>query len=365
MTRGLTRALVVCRLLPGAVKLRLQPLATLPEVESLTVVRATPGPPMPKVEYLCPPRWVGWRGLAVLVEAWIAVRAARRLRPDFVHGIYLVPHGLTAILAARLARCPAVVAIIGTDLHGHLETGRKPWRRFLMACLRRARGVFSTGPLSARRLVELGLEEGRVRVLPNGVDLERFATPAGAAAPERALDLLFVGRMVEGKRPLLFIDLVQRLRELRGGPVRAALLGDGPQLPTVRARLRELDLHGAVEAPGHVSDVPGWLARSRLMVLPTVAEGLPYAVLEAMAAGVPPVVSAVGDLPAVLRDGETGLLVRSFEDVEATAARIHSLLADRDRRARMAASARGVARDAYGVEAARKAWREMLAAVET
>lgn len=355
------RALVVCRLLPGAVGLRLLPLTTMPEVESLTVVRAIPGPPLPGVEYLCPPPWVRWRGLAVLVEAWIAVRAARRLRPDFVHGIYLVPHGLTAILAARFAECPAVVAVIGTDLHGHLEQGRSLWRRFLVACLRRAHGVFSTGPVSAERLVELGLEGERVRVLPNSVDLERFGAPGGAAAPERDLDLLFVGRMVAGKRPLLFVDLVRRLGELRGRPVQAALLGDGPQRAAVQARLRDLDLQGTVEVPGHVSDVPGWLARSRLMVLPTVAEGLPYAILEAMAAGVPPVVSAVGDLPAILRDGETGLLVRSFEDVEATAARIHSLLADRDRRQRMSEAAHRFARRAYGVDAAQDAWRRMLA----
>jgi glycosyltransferase involved in cell wall biosynthesis len=338
----------------------LLPLTTLPQVESVLVVRRKAGPSLPGVEYLCPPRWLRPRWLAVLAEAWLAVRAARRHRPALVHGIYLVPHGLTALLAARLSRRPAVVAIIGTDLHGHLERGVAPWRRFLVACLRRAARVTATGPRSADRLAALGIDRHRLAVLPNAIDVDALARPQGEAALPRDLDLLFLGRLAPGKRPLLFLDLVHRLRALCGRPVRAALLGDGPERGRVRARITELGLGADVDLAGHVADVPAWLARCRLMVLPTVAEGLPYAVVEAMAAGVPPVVSAVGDLPALLQSGENGVLVDDFADLERVATTVAALLADEPRRTRMAAAAKRTVTEHCSLATASRVWSSLL-----
>lgn len=360
------KVLVVCRLLDVSLRLRVLPLVTLPQVESVVVVRAKPGPPMPGVRYLCPPRWLRPRWAAVLAEAWLAVRAARRHRPVLVHGIYLVPHGLTALLAARLARRPAVVAIIGTDLHGYLDgAGGLPdrlRRRLLVAALRRATRVTSTGPRSADHLAALGVDPARITVLPNGIDVDALAPPDGKT--QRDLDVLFLGRLAPGKRPLLFVELVRRLRALCGRPVRAALLGDGPERPRVAARIAELGLGTDIALPGHVDDVAAWLARSRLMVLPTVAEGLPYAVLEAMAAGVPPVVSSVGDLPALLDSGADALLVDDFTDLERVTADVAALLADEPRRARMAAAARRKVVQGHSLEAARRVWSSLLAGLE-
>jgi len=353
------KVLVVCRLLGPALRLRLLPLVSLPEVESVVVVRAAPGPALSGVRYVCPPRWLAPRPLAVIAEAILAVVQARRLRPRVVHGIFLVPHGLTALLAARLSRRPSVVAIIGSDLHHHLEQGGALLRRLLVACLRRAGRVTATGPTSAERLTALGVDPGRVDVLPNAVDVAGFEAPPPA---QRDLDLLFVGRLVEGKRPLHFVELVDRLRVRLGRVPHAALLGDGPLREAVEHRLAELGLAADVELPGHVADVPRWLGRARLMVLPTVAEGLPYAVVEAMAAGAPPVVSAVGDLPSLLRDGEDGLLIDDFDDLEPVVEAVAALLGDEPSRARMAAAARRRVGETHGLAAAADAWRRILAA---
>jgi glycosyltransferase involved in cell wall biosynthesis len=270
-----------------------------------------------------------------------------------VHGIYLLPHGLIAVLAARLSARPSVVAIIGTDLHGHLERGSAAWRRLLLAGLRRADRVTATGSRSLRRLAALGVAEGRLCILPNGVEVP----PQAAVEPD--LDLLFVGRLAEVKRPLHFVELVDRLRRRRGA-VRAALLGDGPLRPAVEARLRELGLAGAVDLPGHVADVGRWLARSRLLVLPSRAEGLPYAVVEAMAAGVPPLAAAVGDLPDLVESGCSGLLVEDFDDLETVAAAVAALLDDEPARRRMGAAARQVVRERFSLSACRLVWRDLL-----
>lgn len=359
------KVLVVCGLLDAAVRRRLLPLCTLPCVESVLVVRSRPGPPLPGVRYRCPPSWLRPRWCAVVVEALLSVAAAWRMRPDLVHGIYLVPHGLTALLAAWIGRSPCVVAIIGTDLHGHLERGTRWWRRLLLTCLRRADRVTATGPCSADRLAELGVDRRKLVVLPHGIDTDKFAVRKTGCTPSRDIDLLFVGRLAPGKRPLLFADLVRRIRDRGLRPIRAVMLGDGPERLRVSERIRQLGLEETVEMAGHVSNVPDWLARSRLLILPTIAEGLPYAVIEAMASEVVPVVSAVGDLPALLAEGDRGVLVDDFEDGERVADMVASLLDDEPRRARIAARARRRVQQGFSLDSSRQCWSDLLSTVST
>jgi len=90
--------------------------------------------------------------------------------------------------------------------------------------------------------------------------------------------------------------------------VRFALVGDGSERPSLESRIAELGLEDAVEILGTRYDVPAILARADAACLPSLAEGLPNAVMEAMAAGLPVVATAVGGTPELVIPGETGLL---------------------------------------------------------
>ncbi|MFL6671703.1 MAG: glycosyltransferase family 4 protein [Massilia sp.] len=160
------------------------------------------------------------------------------------------------------------------------------------------------------------------------------------------LQLLFLGRLGHGKGSY---DLLRAVHELvrRHPNVRLILAGDG-EIAQTRAAIRALRIDANVQVLGWVG--PGereqLLARAAICVLPSYAEGLPMCVLEAMAAGVPVVASAVGGVPDVLADGIEGLLVQPG-DVAALAAALDQLLSGDSLRRRMGMAARWKAESTF------------------
>lgn len=169
--------------------------------------------------------------------------------------------------------------------------------------------------ISARVREELmaqGIEESKIRLIWNGVDLEHFDVArrdrdAGAAdGPHR---ILFAGRLEAVKRPLLLAEMALGLRHRRGrDDFRFVVAGDGPEAAGLRRRVRALGLDGLFEFRGQVADIAPELAACEALVLPSKAEGIPLIVLEAFAASRPVVALAVGAVPEVVSP-ETGILV--------------------------------------------------------
>jgi glycosyltransferase involved in cell wall biosynthesis len=113
------------------------------------------------------------------------------------------------------------------------------------------------------------------------------------------------------------------------------IAGEGPERPALEALRTELDLEGRVQLLGQRDDVSELLARCDLFVLPSLFEGLPLSLLEAMAAGKPVIATAIAGTLEAVTDGETGLLAPPG-DAAALASRIRRFLADRDFAARVA-----------------------------
>lgn len=138
-----------------------------------------------------------------------------------------------------------------------------------------------------------------------------------------------------------------------GLPVRFVAVGHGPAEAEVRAEHARYGLGDRFVLTGLRRDVPALLAAADVFVLASHTEGLPLSVMEALAAGLPVVVTRVGELPRVVRPGVDGLVVPTA-DPGALAAALRSLIVDDDRRARMTAAARdGAARFDISVASAR------------
>lgn len=198
----------------------------------------------------------------------------------------------------------------------------------------RADAVFCYTEADERRVREFGVRS-RIDVVPNGVDTARF-TPEG---PESELIdhggpvLLFVGRLVDGKRPMDCIDALERLCADHAN-VRLYFCGDGPLRSTLEAEAADRDLTAHVSFLGHVpyADVPAIYRSADVLVLPSRAEGLPRTVLEAMATETPVVVS---DLPQVAPIAAVGGETASVGNTGEFADRLDRLLGDDERRARL------------------------------
>ena len=190
-----------------------------------------------------------------------------------------------------------------------------------------------------------------IDVVPNGIDCAPY-TVYNRAAPEPAqpLRLIYIGRLAPGKGLTETIEAL-RIARLRGVAARLVLAGSGSQEARLRQHVRDAGLMREVAFVG-----PAWgahkaqlLSQADVFLLPSYAEGLPYSLLEAMAAGVVPVVTPVGAIPDVVSEHEHGLFVAP-RDAESIAQAIGELAAERARLARMSAACRARIAAGYSLE---------------
>ncbi len=193
------------------------------------------------------------------------------------------------------------------------------------------------------------VDGARVRVVPNGLDTSRFAAvPPLPVQRDGGPVVGSISLFKPQKRISFLLEVARRVLARRPG-VRFRLVGDGPQRAEILALRERMGLAGAVEMPGRSEEVPAELAGLDLFVLASDREGMPNAVLEAMAAARPVVASAVPGTDEVVCHGETGLLFPP-EDAEAAAQAVLSLLEDPARAAAMGQAGREAALSRFSVE---------------
>ncbi len=182
------------------------------------------------------------------------------------------------------------------------------------------------------------MSPARVVSIPTGIDLDRFK-PGARDEARAALGLDREGALIgivatlrswKGHRYLFeaFAGLADR-------GARLVVVGDGPQREALEALAKELGIAGRVRFAGNQADVAPWMRALDLFCLPSYAnEGVPQALMQAMACGLPVVSTPVGSIAEIVQDGDTGRLVPP-EDAQALRAALEALLADEALRARL------------------------------
>ncbi len=299
-------------------------------------------------------------GVTQLVAAPPGSEVARRGRAAGLDVLELPsPVHLHPVALARLLR--AVIAWRPTLLHSHTSKALDAVRLVRRLCpgcrivhtrrvtypLRRSRKHRTAADLYvavaeavAAQLVAGGAPPERVRVIPSGVDLAAVDAPGFEADPlpgEAGPIVVCVGALVPEKGHAILLEAWREVVSARPD-ARLVLLGDGPERGRVESAAAGLPA-GAVCIAGHRDDVPAWLRRARVLVLPSLVEGIGGAALEAMACRLPVVASRVGGLPEAIEDGRTGALVPPGRPAELAAALL-ALLADPELARRMGEAGR-------------------------
>lgn len=275
-----------------------------------------------------------WKALLLpgflLAQYIAAVREIRRQPIDVIHAHWLIPQGLVARRLSKMLGVPFVVTSHGGDLFG--------LRGYWMTRLKRvvARSAAAMSVVSSAMLGEAGRAEISapvMAVLPMGVDLRhRFVE-----APEVTRDagrLLFVGRLVAKKGLTYLLDALPRVLEDRPG-VTLDIVGFGPEEAALRAQVDSLGIGGAVNFVGAMPQerLPELYQRATAFVAPFIRddsgdqEGLPVALMEALACGCPSIVGEVPGLEDLLGPGFRQSCVQS-RDIAGLASAILAVLAD-------------------------------------
>lgn len=267
---------------------------------------------------------LGVRHRADVRVLWRLVRSLRRFHPVILQ-TWLYHANIAGRVAARMAGVPHVVSGIRVaERRSQFRLRIDRWTDFLVdrhLCVSQSVANFSrdVGRLPARKLI----------AIPNGVDYDRFATAtptdlAHVGIPAESRVLLFVGRLDPQKNPDL---LLQAFAELSASfpDLHLVFVGAGPLDTELREQTKSLGLQGRVSFLGSRADIPDLMQRSTALVLPSRWEGMPNVILEAQAAGLPVIASAVDGVNELIELRKTGLLFPS-EDLQACRSAIETLL---------------------------------------
>ncbi len=227
-------------------------------------------------------------------------RALREDPPDILQSAHFFTN-LYAFFAARRLGIREIGAVRSDVLH---ELASHGWLG--------RRGLFwpRTLALNTTAAIEVAASRGvpreRLVFVPNVVDVSRHARPP--RAPDARVEILWAGRLVDVKRPDRLIRVLEGLQRAIDVPWHATIVGDGPAHASLSRLIVQSGLDARVSIKRGVEDLRDDYASADILIGTSDHEGSPNVVLEAMASGLPVIATAVGGVPELVREGETGHL---------------------------------------------------------
>jgi len=257
---------------------------------------------------------------------------------DIVH-CHGYKSNIYGLLASR-NRVPSV-----TTNHNWLTSGLSlKLYCFLDSCwIRYFNRIVAVSEKIKKEMLKFGLPEKKIRVIDNGIDLERFAReiPTGRIKEEFGLsgNLKIVGTVGSLTTEKGYIHLLKAAKSVLdvGIGVSFLIVGEGPLRNRLEEEAGKLGIRSNIVFAGYRSDIPEMLSTMDIFILSSIKEGLPMVLLEAMAAKKPVIATAVGAVPEVIRDHRDGLLVQPG-DIEGLKRAIMELARDPEKADRLAAN---------------------------
>jgi L-malate glycosyltransferase len=279
--------------------------------------------------------------------ACLMAAVLRKLRIDLVHG-----HNWSTFCETVLGGYIAGTKTIVNTIHGLQApspvTARESAKRLVRTAAERVLARLSNQICSVSNKVRedvlrsTSLSPNKVTVVYNGIDIpagEPVASPSadetGVRHPE--LVLCWAGRMAPVKHLSLLLEAVALINDRI--PLTLILVGDGPERTPLESKVKELRINNSVNFVGYSHEVNRWLRSADIFVMPSHYEGFSVALLEAMAAGLPVIATAVGGNPEIVLNGCTGILVPP-NDPSSLAAAILDLHHHSDNRRKMGTAGR-------------------------
>lgn len=293
---------------------------------------------------------VGSMVRAYLIGVALFVKELLLRRPDIVH-IHTASNGSfvrKSVLTwwSSWAGIPVVLHIHGAEFDAFFVSAPRIFQAFIRATLRRADIVVALGYAWERELRAIA-PSANIIVVPNAVRLE-------AAVPQEVVpqvNVIFLGKVCDRKGTFALLDAWAKLMNDIGcpSPARLTIAGDG-DVSRARERIADLSIGDTCEVLGWVpsSTVDSLLASGHVLVLPSMAEGQPMSILEAMARGLAVVASNVGGIPEMLSGG-AGLLVDPG-DLGDLAYKLSCVIGSPEQRAALGANAHMKVKTEFGIE---------------
>lgn len=281
--------------------------------------------------------------LALACRGPVDLRCVQRLRAHLERAAaqgtrVLHCHDYKSVVYGWLASAGLGLRLVAT-MHGWLQDDSrlKLYRALEMRFLRGFERVCAVSDAIAAQLAQAGVREQRVRRIDNGIDLERFRPQPPAADRGTLLRIGAAARLSPEKGLDRLVLAVAECRG-RGLDIELVIHGEGELRPALEALVERSGLRGRVQLPGNSDALERWYPQLDAFVLPSLTEGMPLTVLEALACGTPVIATAVGAVPQVLRNlpdcrvvppDDWGALAAALRQLQPRAAAPHPELRER------------------------------------
>jgi glycosyltransferase involved in cell wall biosynthesis len=282
----------------------------------------------------------------------------RGWKPEIVVAFFGIPSGVIAWFARMLFGLPYVVSLRGGDVPGFRPYDFAFYHRMVSPLLRWVwykGGAVVANSSGLQALANEFEPDMPVRVIPNGIDLREYQPAERSWSPPH---LLFVGRLVYQKGLDLLISALSELQDI---PWKLSIVGDGPQSKPLRTLSGGLGLSERIDFLGWQARdaLPGLYQQANLFVFPSRHEGMPNAVLEAMACGLPVIASRIAGNEELVENDRTGVLVKT-EDTPSLREALRALLSDKERCQKMGEQGRQRVESTYSWSGVADKYLELL-----
>lgn len=237
--------------------------------------------------------------------------------PDVIHAHFTYPDGYGLINLAKKWKIPLVISMQGT-IERKVAFENKSVGKKIIKALEYASKILSVSHELKKRAIDLGIDEKKIVVVPNGVDIEYFYprnkddVRYRLQLPQNKKIILFVGAL----RPIKGVDyLITAAKNFVNEDHILIILGrdDGIKNNLIKKTV-DLKISQYVKfvEPRPHEEMPLWISAADILVLPSLSEGRPNVILEAFASEVPVVATDVGGVPELVKDGSNGFLVEPY-----------------------------------------------------
>jgi glycosyltransferase involved in cell wall biosynthesis len=312
---------------PGTLEAKIEPIARVERVSEIVFIRKYVGPSLQKVKYIVLPFPAKFSLIHSVTAPFFLLRQILTQKSALLVSYHIIPYAFFVASVGWITKTPYIVCQTGLQVQYKAEN--KFFRKILKLIFRNALQVNCPGNQSVQFWQSLfPLIQDKFKVLHSTIDTHYFI-PDNAVA--KLYDFIFLGRLASVKN----VDLILRAFRIvldkykKEEPLKMAVVGDGPLKEQLIALAHDLQLNEYAHFSGFVQDPLPWLQKSRFLVMASNTEGLPTAMMQAMACHVIPVTNLAGNIPDIVIENKTGFICRNNTEADLAEAMLRAANTDK------------------------------------
>jgi glycosyltransferase involved in cell wall biosynthesis len=302
--------IVSAKMNPGNFEPKFYPLIELDEVSNIYVVRKEIGPKMKKVQYIILPWICKYSLFNLIITPILLLYHTWTLKVNLILSYHIIPHAFFAAFAGFVANKPYIIAQTGNKIE--LYSHKSKLFFYLVKIIIDKSEYFNVPGNSTKEFwAKKGINNDKINVLHSVINTEKFKPNLELNASK--FDFIFIGRLVKLKRVDLIIDSFSNVvKKFPNSSLK--IVGQGPELYILKKKVKKYNLESNVNFQGYSRDINRLLNCAKIFVMASESEGLPVAMMEAMACELLVVMPDITNISQTVIHGETGILHHNTVD---------------------------------------------------